>query len=88
MKPMPGDDIEKFLTEKTAIEDRRKKLIDDVLQKKAAALKEIDDKKAAVAKEFDDQLAKLSYHPDGVKRGRSHHKKTAVDAAAKSKPKT
>jgi hypothetical protein len=81
-------DVEKFLTEQRAIEDRRKKLIDDVLQKKAAALKEFDDKKAAAAEEFDDQLEKLGYQPNGVKRRRSHHKKTAAEAAAKNpKPK-
>ncbi len=79
-------DVEKFLTEQRAIEDRRKKLIDDVLQKKAAALKEFDDKKAAAAKEFDDQLDKLGYQPDGVKRRRSHRKKQDAPEA-KAKPK-
>jgi len=73
--PMPErDDVEKLLSEEKAIADRRKALIDGLLQQKADAVKE-----------FDDKLAKLGYHGDGVgKRRRSHHK---TGATATEKPK-
>lgn len=69
-----ADDVEKLLAEEKAIADRRKALIDALLQQKADAVKE-----------FDDKLAKLGYHGDGVgKRRRSHHRKAAAEPKAKA----
>ena len=72
---MPGDDVDKFLTEEKSMEERRQALIDDLLKKKAAAIKE-----------FDDKLAKLGHSPDGRTR-RSHHKKDKAAPAADAKAK-
>lgn len=69
---MPQDDVEKFLAEQRAIEEKRKALIDDLLKKKAAAISD-----------FDDQLAKLGYSADGTKPKRTHHaKRPAVKPSA------
>ena len=59
-----------------AIDERRKRLVDDLMKQKAAAIKD-----------FDDKLAKLGYQPDG-KQKRSHHSKGAPDAGgAEAQPK-
>lgn len=71
--PMAETDITKFLAEQQALEDTRKKLIDDLLKQKAAAVKD-----------FDDKLAKLGYAENGASK-RSHHKKTAPAAAPEKK---
>lgn len=63
------DDVEKLLAEEKAIDERRKRLVDDLMKQKAAAIKE-----------FDDKLAKLGHHPDG-KQKRNHHGKGAPSAA-------
>ncbi len=52
------------------MEDRRQKLIEDLLKQKAAAVKE-----------FDDKLAKLGYE-DGAKPRRSHHRRSAAPSAS------
>lgn len=77
----PTDDVEKFVAEQKAFEDRKQGLIDDLLRQKAEA-----------AKAFDDKLAKLGWSPDGSgKRKKSHHKgpetPSSGDAAAKAKTK-
>jgi hypothetical protein len=74
---MPADDVDKLLAEQKAFEDRKQKLIDDLLKERAAAVKE-----------FDDKLAKLGYKSgtggDGAgKSRRSHHRKAATPAPAK-----
>ena len=73
---MPADDVDKLLAEQQAFEDRKKKLIDELLKERAAAVKVIDDK-----------LAKLG-HVDGAgKSRRSHHKKASAAVPATSKEK-
>jgi len=72
---MPGDDVDKFLTEEKSMEDRRQALIDALLKQKATAMKE-----------FDDKLAKLGHPLDGRSR-RSHHKKEKAASAAEPKTK-
>jgi hypothetical protein len=67
------DDVEKFLAEQKAFEDRKQGLIDDLLKQRDAAM-------AA----FDEKLAKLGYHANSGKRGRSHHKKAAASTAAET----
>jgi hypothetical protein len=68
------DDVEKFLAEEKAFEDRKQGLVDELLRQKAEAMKA-----------FDDKLAKLGYHA-GARPRRSHHKQAAGDGA-KAKPK-
>lgn len=68
------DDVEKLLAEEKAIGDRRKALIAELLKRREAQNKDIDD-----------QLAKLGHHATGKSR-RNHHAKAA--AAAEPKPKT
>jgi hypothetical protein len=68
----PEDAVDKFLSDEKVVEDRRKILIDDLLKKKDAAIKE-----------FDDKLAKLGYAANGKQR-RSHHRKGAPAAEPKS----
>lgn len=81
-KETRADDVEKFLAEQKAFEDRKQGLIDDLPRQRAAAMKALDEK-----------LEKLGYHGNSGKRGRSHHKKaapaSAADTAAKpaAKPK-
>jgi hypothetical protein len=75
MQRVPDPDVDKFLAEEKAVEERRKNLIDALLKKREAQNKEIDD-----------QLAKLGYQANSAKR-RSHHKKPAVQVTTASKPK-
>jgi hypothetical protein len=72
---MPADDVDKFLSEEKAFEDRRQQLVDELMKQKAAAMKE-----------FDEKLARLGYHGDGAgKPRRDHHKKGAPRAVDKTK---
>jgi hypothetical protein len=75
-----SDDVEKFLSEEKALDERKQTLIDDLLKQREAAI-------AA----FDEKLAKLGYHSNSVRGKRSHHKKSAsaADGAGKqsAKPK-
>jgi hypothetical protein len=70
------DDVDKFLSEEKAFEDKRQVLIEDLLKQKEVAMKD-----------FDMKLAKLGYHADGAKHKRSHHKKGAAAPAAEPKAK-
>jgi hypothetical protein len=64
---VPEDpNVEKFLAEEKALDNRKRALIDNVLRQKAEAVKG-----------FDEQLAKLRYQDDGAKPRRSHQKKGA-----------
>jgi hypothetical protein len=72
---MAENDVEKFLAEEKSIEDRRKQLIETLLQKREAQNKEIDE-----------QLAQLGYHGDHGKHKRNHHKKAAVAPPAPTTP--
>ncbi len=62
----PIADVEKLLAEQMAVEERRKRLIDELLKMKAET-----------CKVFDDKLALLGYNPD-KKAKRSHHKKASA----------
>jgi hypothetical protein len=74
MQRVPDPDVDKFLAEEKAVEERRKSLIAALLKKREAQNKEIDD-----------QLAKLGYNASETKK-RSHHRKAAsVPAAPKEK---
>ena len=73
----PSDDVEKFLLEQKAVEDRKQVLIDDLLRQRDEAIKA-----------FDDKLAKLGYKSRGDKPRRSHHKQSVPEAAASPKGKT
>jgi hypothetical protein len=66
------DDVEKFLAEQKAFDDRKQGLIDDLLRQKAEAVKA-----------FDERLAKLGYRASGRPK-RNHHKQAEP---AKPKPK-
>lgn len=68
------DDIEKILADEKAIEERRKRLVDELLKQKAEAIKD-----------FDDKLAKLGYHGDGAGKPKKSHHKPVLDAKAKTK---
>lgn len=68
---MPADDVEKFLSEQKAIEDRRKALIEQLLKEKAEAIKS-----------FDEKLAKLGHEPDSARSKRDHHGKTKTKQPA------
>lgn len=68
-----ADDVEKFLAEEKAVEERKKRLIAELLKQREAALKD-----------FDDRLAKLGYHADGGKTKRNHHKKAEAVAKVKA----
>lgn len=70
------DDVEKILAEEKAVEERKKRLIAELLKQREAALKD-----------FDDRLAKLGYHADGGKPKRNHHGKQAGAAATPAKAK-
>lgn len=70
-----AEDVEKILAEEKAVEDRKKRLVADLLKQREAAIKE-----------FDEKLAKLGYHPDG-KSKRTHHKKSAAPAQPPQKDK-
>lgn len=77
-----ADDVEKFLSEQRAMEEKRKALVDQLLKDREAAIKE-----------FNDKLAKIGYTEDGSAARRSHKaKRPAVKpadvAAAKPKDKT
>lgn len=74
----PGDDVEKFLLEQKAVEDRKQALIDNLLRQRDEAIKA-----------FDEKLAKLGHKSSNSKARRSHHKTPAAEAAAnpKGKPK-
>jgi hypothetical protein len=61
--PPAQDNVEKFLAEQKAIEDRRQELIKELLREKETAIKA-----------FDEKLAKLGYEENHRTR-RSHHKK-------------
>jgi hypothetical protein len=65
----PIADVEKLLEEQMAVEERRKRLIDELLKMKAET-----------CKVFDDKLALLGYNADKKSR-RSHHKKKPSPAA-------
>jgi hypothetical protein len=71
---MPEDsratDVEKFLSEQKALEDRKQALIADLLKQKEATIKE-----------FDEKLAKLGYQGDSRKSRRSLHKQTSKSSA-------
>lgn len=70
-----ADDVEKLLAEEKAVEERKKRLITDLLKQREAAIKD-----------YDDRLAKLGYHSPTGKAKRNHHKKTeAVAPSAKAK---
>jgi len=71
-----SDDVEKFLSEQKAFEDRKQALIDDLLRQRAEAINV-----------FDERLAKLGYKAQSGKSKKSHHKPTAPEAAAKPKAK-
>ncbi|MCC7036358.1 MAG: hypothetical protein IT560_03525 [Alphaproteobacteria bacterium] len=69
------DDVEKLLAEEKAVEERKKRLIAELLKQREAALKD-----------FDDQLAKLGHHAPTGKAKRNHHKKPEAAApSAKAK---
>jgi len=70
------DDVEKLLAEEKAVEERKKRLIAELLKQREAALKD-----------FDDRLAKLGYHAPTGKSKRNHHGKQALPAATPSKTK-
>ena len=53
----PADDIEKFLLEEKAVEDRKQALIDDLLRQRAEAIKA-----------FDEKLAKLGHKSSAGKQ--------------------
>jgi len=61
--PPAQDNVEKFLAEQKAVEDRRQELIKELLREKEAAIKA-----------FDEKLAKLGYEGDHRRPKRSHHK--------------
>lgn len=70
-----ADDVEKLLAEEKAVEERKKRLIAELLKQREAALKD-----------YDDRLAKLGYHAPGSKPKRNHHKQAAAAApSAKAK---
>jgi hypothetical protein len=71
-----SDDVEKFLSEQKAFEDRKQALIDDLLRQRAEAISV-----------FDERLAKLGHKAPGGKSKRTHHKAAVPDAAAKPKAK-
>ena len=71
-----SDDVEKFLSEQKAFEDRKQALIDDLLRQRAEAISV-----------FDERLAKLGHKTQGGKSKRTHHKAGVSDAAAKPKAK-
>lgn len=74
------DDVEKVLAEQHAVDERKTKLIADLLKQREAAIKD-----------FDDKLAKLGYQASDDKPKRSHHSKAGTRAAgqaAKEKTKT
>ena len=71
-----SDDVEKFLTEQKAFEDRKQALIDDLLRQRAEAINV-----------FDERLAKLGYKAQSGKSKKSHHKPAAPETAAKPKAK-
>jgi uncharacterized membrane protein YGL010W len=73
-----SDDVEKFLSEQKAFEDRKQALIDDLLRQRAEAMNV-----------FDERLAKLGYKAQAGKSKKSHHKTQtpAPEAAAKPKAK-
>ena len=71
-----SDDVEKFLSEQKAFEDRKQALIDDLLRQRAEAINV-----------FDERLAKLGYKAQSGKSRKSHHKTPAPEAAAKPKAK-
>src|SRR5689334_22579086 len=72
------DDVEKFLAEQKAIEDRRQALIADLLRQREAAMND-----------FDEKLAKLGHNENSGRSKRSHHRKSAApEAQAKQKDKS
>lgn len=71
-----SDDVEKFLSEQKAFEDRKQALIDDLLRQRAEAINV-----------FDERLAKLGYKAQSGKSKRTHHKLPVTDGAAKPKAK-
>jgi hypothetical protein len=71
-----SDDVEKFLSEQKAFEDRKQALIDDLLRQRAEAISV-----------FDERLAKLGYKTQSGKSKKSHHKTSAPEAATKPKVK-
>lgn len=75
----PSDQIEKFLQEEKAVEDRKQALIEDLLRQRADAIKA-----------FDEKLAKLGHRVPAGRPKRSHHKQPGVENAApvKGKPKS
>ena len=71
-----SDDVEKFLSEQRAFQDRKQALIDDLLRQRAEAISV-----------FDERLAKLGYKAQSGKSKRSHHKTGAPETPAKPKAK-
>ena len=65
-----SDDVEKFLSEQKAFEDRKQALIDDLLRQRAEAINV-----------FDERLAKLGYKAQSGKSKKTHHKTAAPEAA-------
>ena len=68
-------DVETFLAEQRALENRKWALIDHVLRQKAEPVKS-----------FDEQRAKLRYQDNGAKPRRSHHKKGAPSVTSVKAP--
>jgi hypothetical protein len=73
--PEEKNAVELFLTESSALEQRRQALIRDLLKQRDAAIQR-----------FDAELAKLGHKPDTSKR--NHHRKPAEIAGPKLAPKT
>lgn len=66
MAYMSNEDVEKFLAEQKAFEERRQALIAELLKRRERQNREIDE-----------ELARLGYRQDAPKPPRSHQKKTA-----------
>jgi len=66
------DEVERFLSEVKAVEDRRQDLIADLLKQKEAAIKS-----------FDERLEKLGYQANSGKVKRTHHKRISPEGQAK-----
>jgi hypothetical protein len=69
------EDFETVLAEEKVAEDRKNRLVADLLKQREAA-----------SKDFDEKLAKLGYHP-AAKRKRNYHRKSAAPAASWQKDK-
>lgn len=70
------DDVEKLLSDKKAIEDRKQALIADLLKQREAAMKD-----------FDEKLARLGYQANSSARPRRSHHKRPASPETPAKPK-